>query len=115
MDARLVCSLQPLPFTPAVKGTVPQKVKPDLIIEEMDSRPGTSDEDSGVDVQHDVDPFRTTASDKADGPAPLVPMRPRRLGQPTFALESNATSSRTLPLKCALHLSSLLIHLTGDA
>ena len=102
VDARLVCSLQPLPFTDAGKANTSQKVKPDHIIEEMGNRPGTSDEDSGVDVQHGVDPFGPTSSSKTDGPPPLVPMRPRRVGQPTFALDNNATVTRTLPLKCAL-------------
>lgn len=103
VDARLVCSLQPLPFSATVKSIAPAKPKPASIIEEMGSRPGTSDEDSGVDVLNDVNPFGPNSSTgRTDNPSPLVPTRPRRLGQPIFALDGNATVPKTQPLKCTL-------------
>lgn len=114
VDARVVCSLQPLPLNATVKTITTQTPKPHRIVEEMRSRPGTSDEDSGVDIQHDVNPFGHISSGKSDSPAPLVPMRPRRLGQPTFALENNATVPKTLPLKCALPPATTLLLLMND-
>lgn len=107
VDTRLVCSLQPLPFNATVKTITPQKPKPDRIVDEMGSRPGTSDEDSGVDVQHDFNPFGQNSSSRTDSPAPLAPMRPRRLGQPTFALDHDATAPKTLPLKRVLSPSDV--------
>jgi len=113
VEARLVCSLQSLPFTAAVKNTTPQKPKPDIIVAELNNLPATSDEDSGVDVQHHVAPFGPTSSSTIDGMAPLVPRRPRRLGQPTFALGSDDNLGKPPPTKSTLYPPDHVLHLTN--
>jgi xeroderma pigmentosum group C-complementing protein len=114
VDARLVCSLQPLPFNATVKTITPRKPKPDRVFEEMGSRPGTSDEDSGLDVQHHLNRIGPTSSGKTDSPSSLVSTRPRRLGHPTFAMDNNTSIKSAPPLKCALPLRILLFPLISE-
>ena len=54
VDARLVCSLQPLPFTTAARGTTPQKSMPMKIVADPESRNVTSGDESGADALNDA-------------------------------------------------------------
>ena len=51
VDARLVCSLQPLPFATIAKGTALQKSVPRMFIADPESRSATSSEESGADAK----------------------------------------------------------------
>ena len=53
VDARLVCSLQPLPFTAVNKGSTPLKAKPAIIVPFSETRAGLSDGDSGTEAGSD--------------------------------------------------------------
>ncbi len=53
VDARLVCSLQALPFATVARGTTPQKSIPMRIIADPERQTATSGDESGVDVQSD--------------------------------------------------------------
>lgn len=114
VEARLVCSLQLLPLNATVKTITPRKPKPDLVVEEMGSRPGTSDEDSGLDVQHDLNRIGPTSSGTTDSPSSLVVTRARRLGHPTFAMDNNTSIKSAPPLKCALPLQVLFLSLINE-
>src|SRR5947209_656389 len=68
VEARLVCSLQPLPFLGVAKGMTPQKPKQVYInASDLDSHETTADETSGTE-------------NKSRSPVP--PPRIRRLGRP---------------------------------
>lgn len=65
VEARLVCSLQVLPFSGVAKGTSPEKPKRDYIVISSDDNLSSSD-------------------DKAIAQSNSVPAKGRRLGQPSF-------------------------------
>ncbi len=113
VESRLVCSLQPLPFTVASKPATPQKLKPPAVVSDFGSRPTTSDEDSGVDVHNAINAFGSTSSKGADSTSPLVPKRAKRLGQPTFASDTDPSVSKPPSPKGWSSLSGYLYHLTN--
>lgn len=51
VDARLVCSLQPLPFSPITKGATPQKPSSIMIIANPDGRTASSNDESEVETK----------------------------------------------------------------
>ena len=65
-EARLLCSLQPLPFTATLKGTTPVKPKPALTVSYVDTRIGISDEESVADAGSDTS-IRTAGSTSTNG------------------------------------------------
>ncbi|KAL1964752.1 hypothetical protein VTN77DRAFT_6619 [Rasamsonia byssochlamydoides] len=73
VETRLVCSLQPLPFSGVAKGMSPVKPKREYIVISSDEHASSSDD-------------RTSAQ-------PETPSQPRRLGQPQFS----ASVSRQSP------------------
>ena len=50
VDVRLVCSLQPLPLTPATKGAFLPYSKPAKSTSDIDSRNNTDADDNGIDA-----------------------------------------------------------------
>ncbi|MCJ1282352.1 hypothetical protein MMC26_001675 [Xylographa opegraphella] len=66
IEARLVCSLQPLPFTATIKGTTPVKPKPAFTVSYVDTRIGISDEESAADASSDTS-IRTAGSTSTNG------------------------------------------------
>ena len=66
VDARLVCSLQPLPFTGTAKGSTPLKAKPAIIVSYPETRAGLSDGDSGAEGGSDSS-VRTAVSTSTNG------------------------------------------------
>lgn len=75
IDARILCSLQPLPFTGGRKDMTPSKSKrKPIVISSDDTRP----------------------TGKQNNPQPSTPSRARRIGRPGFASRP-ATSSSTRP------------------
>ncbi|KAI9818807.1 MAG: hypothetical protein M1827_007627 [Pycnora praestabilis] len=93
VTARLVCSLQPLPFTTAGKGATTQRPKPQYIYAESDTHIHTSDEDGGVDVQA-ADPNFSGSGEPGNSISPLVPKRAKRLGQPVFRDSSSVNAGK---------------------
>ncbi|KAK2736655.1 hypothetical protein FQN57_000592 [Myotisia sp. PD_48] len=78
VDTRLVCSLQPLPFTGAAKGDYPQKPGKEYITI-SDDDVGSSNETTGTNTPAtEANPPRTT----------------RRIGQPRFSSSSAASPAR---------------------
>ncbi|KAJ5164239.1 uncharacterized protein N7500_006069 [Penicillium coprophilum] len=65
VEARLVCSLQPLPFSGTVKDITPSKPKPEYIVISSDD-PGSS------------------TDERSKGEKSPAAQRPRRIGQPKF-------------------------------
>lgn len=51
VDARLVCSFQPLPFTATTKGTTPQKPSSMIILADPESRTASSNDDTEVETK----------------------------------------------------------------
>ncbi|KAI7260875.1 Rad4-domain-containing protein [Hortaea werneckii] len=84
VDARIVCSLQPLPFTSstAKPNNTPQKKPPKPVV---------------LAIASDTDPDRPSASDASDNSITTsrtigkIPSARRRLGQPTFNSSPAAT------------------------
>ncbi|MCJ1393258.1 hypothetical protein MMC18_006130 [Xylographa bjoerkii] len=66
IEARLVCSLQPLPFTATIRGTTPVKPKSAFTVSYVDTRIGISDEESGADAGSDTS-IRTGGSTSTNG------------------------------------------------
>ncbi|MCJ1436032.1 hypothetical protein MMC27_005410 [Xylographa pallens] len=92
-EARLVCSLQPLPFTATLKGTTPVKPKPAFTVSYVDSRIGISDDESATDAGSDTS-IRTTGSTSTNGAVSRIRSRlATRLGR-TQPISSNI---RTIP------------------
>ena len=61
VEARLICSLQVLPFTSTAKSTTPMKLKPAYTASYADTRHAISDEDSSADAGSDTS-IRTAGS-----------------------------------------------------
>ncbi|KAJ5669714.1 hypothetical protein N7462_010784 [Penicillium macrosclerotiorum] len=80
VEARLVCSLQTLPFSGTVKDMTPSKMAPQYIVVSSDDHETSTDERR-----------------KASG-APLTPTRKRRIGRPQFT---------TRPAQASVRLGSL--------
>ncbi|KAJ5662092.1 uncharacterized protein N7477_009708 [Penicillium maclennaniae] len=76
VEARLVCSLQPLPFSGTVKDMTPSKKSPHYIIVSSDDHETSTDE-----------------RQKSGGDSP-TPSRARRLGRPEFISRPGHTSDR---------------------
>ncbi|MCJ1404801.1 hypothetical protein MMC11_008027 [Xylographa trunciseda] len=74
VEARLVCSLQPLPFTATIKGTTPVKPKPAFTVSYLDTRIGISDDESGADVGSDTS-IRTAGSTSTNGAVSRIKSR----------------------------------------
>jgi xeroderma pigmentosum group C-complementing protein len=85
VTARLVCSLQSLPFNFAAvtKGAMPQKSQPRVIYAAEDSQGNTSEETGSVDV-HNMNVKAGSKSGPDQGAMPQTPMRAKRLWQPKF-------------------------------
>ena len=97
VEARLVCSLQLLPFAATSKGTTPQKLKPVYTMADLGNVTGTSGEESAADTGSDTS-IRTAASIASSGiPAQIRSRLATRLGRPVAAVESTATSTSHLP------------------
>ena len=76
LDVRLVCSLQPLPFTATTRGSTPMKSRPTFTVTYPETRIGLGEEDSGQEGHSDV---------STDGSLKLNSTRARimsRLGRP---------------------------------
>ena len=76
VEARLVCSLQPLPFSGTVKDMTPSKKGPQYIVVSSDDHETSTDE-----------------RQKSGGDSP-TPSRARRLGRPEFTSRPGQTSAR---------------------
>ncbi|KAA6413442.1 MAG: DNA repair Rad4 [Lasallia pustulata] len=93
-EARLVCSLQPLPFTPSTKSSTPQKPRPVMIIADPESRTVTTDDESGADAGTD------TSSRTADIIAPrslarrINATQPQQTGQSALRPMDNGVSPK---------------------
>ncbi|OKL60866.1 hypothetical protein UA08_03363 [Talaromyces atroroseus] len=74
VEARLVCSLQALPFSGVAKGTSPEKPKREYIVISSDDNTSSSD-------------------DKGVGYIESSPAKGRRIGQPYFKTPANSPSS----------------------
>jgi xeroderma pigmentosum group C-complementing protein len=85
VTARLVCSLQPLPFNFAAstKGTTPQISRPKVIYAAEDSQGNTSEEAGSVDV-YNMNADVGSRSGPDQEVLPQMPKRTRRLWQPNF-------------------------------
>lgn len=81
VEARLVCSLQPLPFSGAAKSMTPVKQGPQYIVISSDDHESSTDEKSRP---------QTPASSTPQ------PARIRRIGQPQFT-PSSSRPSQTSP------------------
>ncbi|KAJ5525465.1 hypothetical protein N7494_012115 [Penicillium frequentans] len=78
VEARLVCSLQPLPFSGTVKDMTPSKAAPKYIVISSD------DHDSSMD-------------ERQQSGSSSTPTRPRRIGRPEFISRPTKSSTRTEP------------------
>ncbi|MCJ1477829.1 hypothetical protein MMC13_006502 [Lambiella insularis] len=99
VEARLVCSLQPLPFTAAAKGATPLKPRPSIRVSYPDTRIGISDEESGADAGSDSS-VRTAASTTTNGSVSRIRSKlATGLGrsQPAAPDSRLSTSSRPAP------------------
>lgn len=76
VEARLVCSLQPLPFSGTVKDMTPAKAGPQYIVISSDDHETSTDE-----------------RQKPAGDSP-TPSRVKRIGRPEFTLRPSQTSVR---------------------
>ena len=98
IEARLVCSLQPLPFTATIKGTTPMKPKAALTVSYVDTRIGISDEEGSADTGSDTS-VRTVGSTSTNGAVSRIRSRlATRLGrtQPIASDEKITTSLPTI-------------------
>ena len=79
VDARLVCSLQPLPFaTAGQKSSTPQRQKPTVYATDSDRAGSTSADDGSL---------KGSASDTSVGKVKIIPPRQRRrIGQPSLGM-----------------------------
>lgn len=75
VEARLVCSLQVLPFSGVAKGTSPEKPKRDYIVISSDDNLSSND-------------------DKTVAQSSSLPAKGRRLGQPSFKTQLRPSSSQ---------------------
>ncbi|MCJ1385812.1 hypothetical protein MMC17_008936 [Xylographa soralifera] len=96
-EARLVCSLQPLPFTATLKGTTPVKPKPAFTVSYVDTRIGISDEESAADGGSDTS-IRTAGSTSTNGTVSRIKSRlATRLGR-TQPSNTNAKIATPPPI-----------------
>ncbi|KAH0536931.1 hypothetical protein FGG08_006233 [Glutinoglossum americanum] len=108
VEARLVCSLQPLPFNfVAAKGTILREPRPKAIYIAEDSQGNTSEEVGSVDVNN-VDVKYGSGSGPNQGALPQTPRRARRLWQPDFGSASrNSVKAPPAPKsEFTFHVSS---------
>ena len=101
-EVRLVCSLQPLPFTAAAKGTTPIKPGPAFTTTYPETRIGMDGEDSGHEGASDV---------STDGSKKSTPVRPRitsRIGRPAARIAQPAPIVAPKPARkhTSIHYSS---------
>lgn len=50
VDARLVCSLQPLPFTATIKGNTPQKAIPSMVMADPESQNNSNGDENSLNM-----------------------------------------------------------------
>ncbi|MCJ1245386.1 hypothetical protein MMC30_002590 [Trapelia coarctata] len=103
VEARLICSLQVLPFVATVRSTTPVKPKPAFTIEYPDTRTGISDDESGADAGSDSS-ARPAGSSSGNGLTSRVRSRlggPGRLHQvaPIIASPNIAPLVKQTPRK----------------
>ena len=93
VEARLICSLQALPFTTAAKSSTPLKPKPAYIMADQESRTATSEDESGADAGSDTSIRTTASSGKADASHLIKSRLATRLGRPP---SSNSPASNII-------------------
>lgn len=93
VDARLVCSLQPLPFVAVAKGTTPQKSVPMMTITGPESRTATSGDESGIDAKSDA----SVSVLRAVGSISRNRFASPNHGHPRPVSNSNSTNAPTPP------------------
>lgn len=87
VEARMVCSLQPLPFgTVGAKGTTPQKGKSTTYVDGESDRNGATSAEEGS---------ATGSASEGGTPRVMAPGKRRRIGQPKFA--ASGGGSRPAP------------------
>lgn len=97
VEARLVCSLQLLPFAATSKGITPQKPKPVYIMADSGNVTATSGDESAADTNSDTS-IRSAASIGSSGiPARIRSRLATRLGRTVPAVASAAVSTSQLP------------------
>lgn len=111
VDARLVCSLQPLPFTATVKTTVSQKPTPSMATENPESRKATSSDESEIDR-------KSKESMEASNPIGNIGGRSRFSLGPSQRLgisdQSQKIDRTTLSSKSSPPLACILFHINSD-
>ncbi|KAI9807586.1 MAG: hypothetical protein M1825_005526 [Sarcosagium campestre] len=88
VETRLICSLQPLPFTAAgSKPSEPPKIVPSMVVDYRDVQ-STATEGGGTGARESS----AQRSVRETQPGSLVPQRARRLGLPPFGVDPEAKS-----------------------
>ena len=77
VDVRLVCSLQPLPLTPATKGACPPLWKSAISTSDVDSRNTTDADDSGLDARSATSAISGSATRSSTVVKSSLSQRPR--------------------------------------
>ena len=94
VDTRLVCSLQPLPFTATVRVTEPPRLTSASVLADPASKTASSADDSGVDVEVGVSPGTSEAIESSGGRhSRFTSSLPSRLG---LSSQSNNIDLSTL-------------------
>ncbi|KZF21012.1 Rad4-domain-containing protein [Xylona heveae TC161] len=83
VTARLVCSLQPLPFSSSKSATA-QPSTPNYIYADTGSSDSSGEDDHGIDLNGPSPAFGASSTAQGVGGAPVLPPRIRRIGQPFF-------------------------------
>lgn len=92
IEARLVCSLQPLPFgTTGAKGTTPQKGKATIYMDTDSDRNGATSAEEGS---------ATGSASEGTTPRVMAPGKRRRIGQPKFAASGGGSRPAPPPGEC---------------
>ena len=114
-EARLVCSLQPLPFTATTKGIAPQKPisKPIRVVANPESLTATSDDESTPDAGSDTSTPISGLISSTGTPWQVRSKLAARLGRaPPVAVHSTVTSTPIPPKsKWKLYVLKTDIHL----
>ena len=112
VEARLVCSLQPLPFTMAMKGTTSQKSasKSLIIVVNPESLTATTDDESNLDIGSDTS-MKNPSSLSVNGmPSQIKSKLTARLGRAPPVNAGDVTTSTSMLPKSKLPFYSLDNH-----
>jgi hypothetical protein len=112
VEARLVCSYSLFPSRPLSR-ILPRRSPSRISLLQNSTIYRHQRRGQWCRCQHHVAPFGPTSSSTIDGMAPLVPRRPRRLGQPTFALGSDDNLGKPPPRRGTLYPPDHVLHLTN--